>query len=440
MYALEHMLEQDEFGIEVDIFERLASPWGLVRNGVAADHPEKKLVVDRQFAYFFRDRRVRFFGAVEIGDAIRHDDLMSWYDAVLYAVGADDDTPLGIAGESLAGCLSAREFVGWYNGHPDFRHIPVDLSHARAVIVGNGNVALDVARVLTVPMARLEATDMADHALEALARSRIEEVVVLGRRGPEHGAFHNPELEELEHLEGVDLVVHAEEVAHIGEIAATTRDFDLRRKLRTIERIAARRPNPGNRRIVLRFLASPSMIEGGDHVEAMVIGHNRMELGPAGAPVARACGTEERLECRSVFRAIGYRGRKFAGLPFDGNRYVIANEAGRVIDGEAVIDGVYVAGWAKRGCRGVIGSNKKCARQSVDHLLADMRSLRLQRRALDKDAAEQRVLDRIPHAVCKRGWALIDRAERNAGRLVDRPRVKMTDRAAMIAFARTASG
>jgi ferredoxin--NADP+ reductase len=252
MYAVGHLLETSVLAADIDVFERLPNPWGLARAGVAPDHPEKKSVVDRLFEFYLNDPRVRFFGNVEIGVEIGHAELAAWHDAVIYAVGASSDTRMDIPGETLPGCWAAREFAGFYNGHPDYRHLGFDLSGERAVIVGNGNVALDVARMLTMRVTELERTDIADHAQDALRRSAIREVVVLGRRSHLQGAFHNPELEELAHLNGVDVLVERGSLDGDDGESPEHHDWEVRRKMPTLKRLAGRPSRASNKRIVLR--------------------------------------------------------------------------------------------------------------------------------------------------------------------------------------------
>jgi ferredoxin--NADP+ reductase len=435
MYTLEHLLEARGLEVEVDLFERLPTPWGLVRAGVAPDHPEKKLVIARQFDFFLRNPRVRFFGNVDIGCDIRPAELREWYDAVVYASGANGDTRMGIPGEELPGCWSAREFVGFYNGHPDYRDLCFDLNCERAVVVGNGNVALDVARILTMPVAQLESTDIADHALAILRRSAVREVVILGRRGHMQGAFHNPELEELEHLDGVDVLVDGDDLPGENEVVLDGADWDTRRKVATLRRLTMRQPKAGNRRIVLRFLTSPVELLGDGKIERMLVASNHLERDAQGRLHARPSEEESILEAGLVLRAIGYRGTPFPGLPFDERLGVIRNRQGRVADHDQILNGVYVTGWIKRGCRGIIGTNKKCARETVDSLLEDFAAGRLITCGLSSDAVMAAVRNRKPDFVSRAGWLAIDHAEREAGRAQHRPRVKMTDPVTMLACA-----
>jgi ferredoxin--NADP+ reductase len=424
MYAIQHLLEQSLFDVEIDLFERLPTPWGLVRAGVAPDHPEKKLIADRLFRFFLKRDNVRFFGNVEIGSDISHDELMASYAAVIYAVGASDDKPLAIPGEQLPGSWSARQFVAWYNGHPDYRHLQFDLSGPRAVIVGTGNVALDVARMLTLPAPELARTDIAEHALEALQASHVNEVIVLGRRGCQQAAFHNPEIEELLHLDGVEVQIEADDLLPPER---TDADWDTRRKLATLIRLQARRVAAPAKRIVFKFHHSPVALSGDTHVTGVQVQTHE----GSGSPGSGSPGT---IDCRLLLRAIGYRGSALPGLPFDMQLGVISNVAGRVMDGSVPRTGVYVTGWIRRGPRGVIGSNKQCAAETVGCLLADAQAGKLSHR---RDAAVAQALTANRRQVVSfGGWQRIDRAERQAGSAQSRPRIKQTDRGVLLASAR----
>jgi ferredoxin/flavodoxin---NADP+ reductase len=422
MYAIQHLLEQTLFEVEIDLFERLPTPWGLVRAGVAPDHPEKKQIADRLFQFYLKRDNVRFFGNVQIGSDISHDELTACYDAIIYAVGASDDKPLAIPGEQLPGSWSARQFVAWYNGHPDCRHLQFDFSSARAVIVGTGNVALDVARILTLPVEQLAKTDVADHALHALQASRLKEVVLLGRRGCQQAAFHNPELEELLHLDGVDVQIQADDLLPPERSDA---DWDARRKLATLMRLQARRVAAPAKRIVFKFHHSPVAVSGASHVTGVQV------------QTHTGSGSSGRIDCGLLLRAIGYRGTALAGLPFDVQTGVISNIAGRVMDGARPRTGVYVAGWIKRGPRGVIGTNKQCAAETVECLLADAQAGKLAHRSADTVA--QALAVRPQQVVSFRGWQRIDHAERLAGYSQRRPRIKQTDISELLASAGTLS-
>ena len=444
MYAAGHLLEGPggtyvdghltslvDQPVEVDVFDRLPTQWGLVRHGVAPDHPEKKLA-QTVFEHIAARPGFRFFGNIEIGNHVRPQELSQWYDAVVYAVGASGDTAMGIPGEDLHGCLAARVFVAWYNGHPDYRDIEVDLSHERVVVIGNGNVALDVARILTTPIALLERTDIADHALEALRNSKVREVMLLGRRAHFHGAFNNPELEELGVLDGVDIIVEHGDLpdnheAVLGELDATTR-----RKLATLETYANRPLAGHDKRIVLRFLTSPIEVLGEQRVAGLLVSRNHLERDDSGRLHVRPTSEEAVIDTGLVLRAIGYCGVPLPGLPFDERFGIIPNVEGRVRGMPAT----YVTGWIKRGPRGIIGTNKKCARDTVRALLADARSDTLPNTGTLIATDVDRILrQRQPHLIDQLGWLHIDDKERAAGRAAGRPRIKITEIDQLVAAA-----
>ena len=430
MYACEHLLEERDLDVEVDLFERLPTPWGLVRAGVAPDHPEKKRVVDRLFDYFLRHDKVRLLGNVDVGKDISHEELAKYYDGVIYAIGANGDKTLNIPGAQLAGCHAARKFVAWYNGHPDFSDLAVDLSHERAVIVGNGNVALDIARILTLPIEELEATDIAEHALEKLRESKIKEVVVLARRSEFEAAFNTPELEEFFQLERVAVSVENASEADVAEA-----DWVTRRKLSTLNSLCQRQVPNVEKRIVFRFLSSPAEILGSDKVEQLEVGSNELVADDSGGLVAQATGESVCLDAGLILLAAGYRGLPQESLPFDDQRGVISNQAGRVTDAEGEpIERTYVTGWIKRGPQGIIGSNKKCARQTVDALIEDINPAGGSSSHQHQDILAE--LNRLQVNVLSReDWLKIDRAEREAGARQGRPRVKIVDRDQMLAVA-----
>jgi ferredoxin--NADP+ reductase len=437
MYSIERLLDSCGFAVEVDLYDRLPTPWGLVRAGVAPDHPEKKLVADRSFSHLLKNERVRFIGNVEIGQDISAEELAAAYDAVIYAVGASGDVRIGVKGEDLPGCLAAREFVGYYNGHPDYDSLALELSCKRALIIGNGNVALDVARMLTLPISELERTDIADRALAALRRSEIQEVVILGRRGVLQAAFNNPELEELEHLEGVDIVVEGEALPGVDDPVLASSNWEVRRKVETLRRLTARAPSQNHRQIVFYFLGSTVELLGTDRVTHARIARNRHVRDSQGQLQATPTGETSHIETGLVLRAIGYRGTPFPGLPFDHKLGVIRNLEGRILEENGQVrQGAYVTGWIKRGCRGIIGSNRKCAYETVDCLMEDMEASRLARGLMSSPAdVMSLLLQRKSDAVSLTGWLAIDRAERDAGRTQQRPRVKFSDSPALLAAA-----
>ena len=436
MYSVQHLLEQHETEVEIDLFERLPTPWGLVRYGVAPDHPEKKLITERLFHFLIHKPEVRLIGNLEVGRDVLVDELARWYDAVIYAIGAQGDLHMGIPGEALPGCAAAREFVSWYNGHPDYRHLDWDLSSERAVIIGNGNVALDVARILTLPIETLIKTDMAPHAVSALSQSRIREVVIVGRRGWQQSAFNSPEFEELLHLPDVQVVIEGESGLPPGE--ATPASWAQGLKNEVLKHLLERRIEKPCKRIVLKFLASPVCLHGDGKVERIEFEINALQADANGAQQAVPTGERQRLDTSLVLRAIGYRGKPLAGLPFDARRGVLPNIEGQIVDGESPVPGAYTTGWIKRGPSGIIGTNKKCARQTVMRLLAELRSRPYSNSTLDRSAALEILRSRKPDLLALSGWSAIDRAEKMAGLAQGRPRVKFTDVPTMLRAAQAA--
>jgi len=426
---------------EIDLLERLPTPWGLLRGGVAPDHQEIKRLEDT-FDRQTLGRGCRFLGNVEVGPDISHSELMHHYTAVVYATGAQTDKSLGIPGEGLRGSWPATELVAWYNGHPDYRGLEFDLSGKRAVVIGNGNVAADVARMLTLSAAELERTDVADHALEALRESRIEEVVVLGRRGPAQAAFTSAELRELGHLDGVDIVVDPDEL-ELDPVSerwlAEQGTFTARTNLELLREFAARPPRAdARRRIVLRFLRSPVAIRGTDTVEAIDVRRNEIVRDDDGALRARPLDAEvETIECGLVLRSVGYRAVPLPDVPFDERRFVLPNENGRVLTPNGhPLPGVYAVGWIKRGPTGILGTNKRDAEQTVRCLAEDLRSGALPRPP--KPAREQidaLLAERQLDLVTEEGWRAIDGHERERGRSQERPRVKLASRDELLAAA-----
>jgi ferredoxin/flavodoxin---NADP+ reductase len=428
-------------GFEVDLYDVLPTPFGLVRAGVAPDHPKIKTVT-RAFEKTARHEAFRFFGGIEIGSDISRSELLERYHAVVYAVGTSADNRLGIEGEDLPGSHPATEFVAWYNGHPGHAGREFDLSCERAVVIGNGNVAIDVARMLVLDPAELAVTDTADHAIEALLGARVEEVVLLGRRGPAQAAFTNPELLELGELHRADVVVERAQV-ELDPLSAAWLQSDgagitARKNVEILRRYAGLGPGARSHRIVLRFLRSPLEILGSKRVEGMRISVNRIE-DRGGRLAAVPTGREETLECGLVLRSIGYRGVPIADVPFDEGAGVIRNRDGRVTDdaGEHQT-GEYAVGWIKRGPSGVIGTNKKCATDTVARIVEDV-----QRGALGQPQAEMTaeetaewVQSKVPTAVSWDGWQRIDLHETGLGELQGRPRVKLVRVAEMREIAR----
>jgi ferredoxin/flavodoxin---NADP+ reductase len=460
-YAAGHLLKDSTGRFEVDMLERLPTPWGLVRSGVAPDHPKIKSVT-RIYEKTAAHPRFRYFGNVTFGEHVSREDLLERYHAIVYATGSPADRPLGIPGEELAGSHAATEFVGWYNGHPDHTDLELDLlgtsssagaGAERAVVIGNGNVALDVARMLVLDPSELAPTDTADHALEVLAASRVSEVVVIGRRGPAQAAFTNPELLELGELAGADVIVDADELERALAVADADAEADItaRRNVEILRSYAARAPAGHPKRIVLRFLLSPAAFVPDEHGRLGAVELIRNELVPAPGGGLRAQATDERetIPAGLAFRAIGYRGMPLPGVPFDERGAVISNEAGRVTDPHTgtPLGGEYVVGWIKRGPSGVIGTNKKDAQETVDAMLADLSSPAARNGGSpaqahadsgtgeapahvpsdpDPASVERLLRERQPQLVTYSGWEAIDRHERSLGEPAGRPRVKLT--------------
>jgi ferredoxin/flavodoxin---NADP+ reductase len=408
-YAAGALLSADP-PAEVDMIERLPTPWGLVRLGVAPDHPKLK-TVSRAFERIADQPGFRFLGNVEVGRDLKHEDLVRLYDAVIYAVGAQTDRRLGIPGEDLPGSWAATELVAWYNGHPDYQQLEFDLSVERAVVIGNGNVALDVARMLALTKEELAPTDATDASIAAIASSAIREIVVVGRRGPAQAAFTTPELQEMGELAGADVFVDPADLE-----GAEPQGTNAERNLAVLHGLAGREPEGKPRRVVFRFFHSPVAILGEERVEGVELVRTELDANE------RAVPTDERetLPCGLVFRSVGYHGVELPGVMFDTKSGTIPNEGGRVEPG------VYVAGWIKRGPTGVIGTNKKDATETVETLLEDAAAGQLQPKpGASAGAVDALLAERGVRVVEYAGWTAIDEVERAAGETLGRPRVKL---------------
>ena len=428
-YAAGALLGQDTHPVEVDVYERLPTPWGLVRAGVAPDHPKIKTVT-RVFEKTADRPGFQLLGNVEVGRDVTHQELTDWYDAVIYASGTERDRRLGIPGEDLPGSLPATAFVAWYNAHPDWHELAVDLDVDHALVVGNGNVAVDCARMLALRPDELAATDTADHAIAKLSSGAVREVTMIGRRGPLQAAFTNPELRELGELADVDLLIDA------ADLEVEAEDFEAaepthQRNVEILREYATRPPTGATRRLALRFYTVPVEILGDGRVEAVVLERTKLVRGADGRLSAQPTGQREELPAGLVLRSIGYYGTPIPGLPFDEDRGIVPNQAGRVIaaDGEHLI-GVYVTGWIKRGPSGVIGTNKKDANETVHAVLEDVQAGRTpvgRDRPSAQEVAE-RLSERVDHLVELHRWRAIDAHEQELGRPDGRPRVKLATR------------
>ncbi len=437
-YTAEHLFRQKDFVVEVDMFERLPSPYGLVRYGVAPDHQKIKSVT-KVYDRTAKKPGFRFFGNVELGKHIQVADLRCYYHQIVYTTGAQTDRRLGIPGEDLAGSLPATEFVAWYNGHPDYRDYEVDLSVEAAAVVGVGNVAMDVARILSRTPEELAVTDITDYALEALSQSQIKDVYILGRRGPAQAKFSTPEIKELGAMADADCCVLAEEAELDALSQAALADGSDRatmKKIEIIQSYAGRESSGKSRKLTLRFLVSPVELIGDEHgrVVKMRLVKNELYKTESGTLRPRATDQFEEIPVGLVFRSVGYRGKALPGVPFYDSWGVILNEGGRVVDPETKkpVLGEYTGGWIKRGPSGVIGTNKPDALETVKHMLADL----AEGKTLDPaepaaEAVEKFVCDRQPDSFSYDDWLRLKEMEVANGEAQGRPRVKFTSVAEM---------
>jgi len=431
-YAADSLMKQDGVAVAVDMFDRLPTPFGLVRGGVAPDHQKIKNVC-RVFHKTAMRPGFRFFGNVEFGTHVTIDDLRRHYHQIFFATGAQTDRSLGIPGEDLAGSHSATEFVAWYNGHPDYCDCTFDLSAESVVIVGIGNVAVDVARILCRTPEELASTDIADYAFEALSESRVRDVYMLGRRGPAQAAFTPPEVKELGEMEdAVAIVSPAEaEVDELSKQYLENADRDTLRNVEIIQQFASAAGNGRFKRLYIRFLVSPTEILGSadGKVAGVRLVRNELYRTEDGRIRPRATEDHEELPAGLVFRSVGYEGVALPGVPFDADWNVILNEQGRVLDPETRhhVVGEYVGGWIKRGPSGVIGTNKADAVETVHCMLADLEAgIVLEPESPDPEAAERMIRERQPRAFSFEDWCRIDEIETNRGQETGRPRVKFT--------------
>ncbi|MFA5912029.1 MAG: FAD-dependent oxidoreductase [Burkholderiales bacterium] len=432
-YAAEALLKRSDAVVEVDMFDRLPTPYGLVRGGVAPDHQKIKTVA-RVFAATATRPTFRFLGNVHLGRELSVEDLRQHYHQIVYATGNEADRRLGIPGEGIARCTPATVFVGWYNGHPDYRKAQVDLSVERVAVIGNGNVAIDAARILLRGGAELEKTDIAAHALETLRASRVREVFLLGRRGPEQAAFSSAELKELGAMEAADPVVDPGELALCAE---STGNAEIDRNLKLLRAYAARAPRANAKKLHLRFLVSPVEIlaDAAGKVAGLRLEKNRLETRPDGSVAARGTGEFEVLEAGMVLPAIGYAAERIEGVPYDDKARIIANADGRVVDAanRAVIANEYVVGWARSGPQGLIGEHKRASADVVKLMIADGAGLEA-RELPARDAILDLLRARGVQPVSFEDWKQLDDVEIERGARRGAPRDKIVDVAAMLAL------
>lgn len=438
-YAAEALLRRTDTVVHVDMFDRLPTPYGLVRGGVAPDHQSIKTVT-RVYEKTAARPTFRFLGNVCLGRDVTVEELRRHYHQIVYAVGNEADRRLGIPGEGIARCTPVAVFIGWYNGHPDYRQAEIDLSVSRVAVVGNGNTAIDAARFLLRTPAELEKTDVAVHALEALRHSQVREVFILGRRGPEQASFTPPELKEFGEMEDVDPIVAPEELAGcvIPETAGNTQQ---EKNLKILHSFAARQPgakaqfSEKTKKLHFRFLVSPTeVIAGADgKVAGLVLEKNRLEVQADGMVSARGTGETEVLEVGMVLTAIGFAAKPIAGVPYDEKARVIANEDGRVVDlvSRSVIANEYVVGWARTGPQGLIGAHKGASAHVVEHMIADGAGLEA-RQLPEREAIDSLLRQRGVQIVSFNDWKRLDDVEVARGARRGTPRDKITDVEAML--------
>jgi ferredoxin--NADP+ reductase len=445
-YTADHLLKQANargLAIEIDLIERLPTPFGLVRGGVAPDHQKIKSVT-KAFDRIAADPRLRFYGHVAVGTDLSHDELLDHYHLVVYAVGAQSDRKMGVPGEDLPGSHAATEFVGWYNAHPDYRALQFDLSARAAAVIGNGNVAMDVARILAKTPDELAETDIAEYALEALARSAVTDIYVIGRRGPVQGSFTTPELRELSELDCTEIIVPRDELILDEGSAAdldTVADKTARENMALLRELAARPVQGKPRRLHLIFLRSPIRLHGTDRVEAIEVVRNQLSRTADGSLRPRPTGQTETIPVGLVFRSIGYMGVPLPQTQFDAERGVIPNRSGHVESGAGLLPGEYVVGWIKRGPSGVIGTNRPDAVETAETMLADalagemLHPSHTTRAELDALLASRGV-----EVVSYADWQTLDRIEQEAGAAAGRPRLKFSRVEDMLAALKKAKG
>ena len=437
-YAAVQLFKRKSLLVQIDMFDRLPTPFGLVRAGVAPDHQKIKSVV-KIFDRVAKKPGFRFFGNVELGKHISMSEMLNHYHQVVISTGAQTDRNLNIPGIDLQGSHPATEFVAWYNGHPDFRHLEFDLSQESAAVIGIGNVAVDVARILCRSHDELSKTDIADYALATLKESRVKRIHMLGRRGPAQGAFTSPELKELGEMEDAEVLVRPEEAEldPLSEASMVDADRGTTRKVEIIQKFACSKPIGKSKKLYLRFLLSPTELVGGEsgRVTSMKCVRNELYATEAGTLRPRPIDKHEVIDVGLVFRSIGYRGVPIPDLPFNENWGVINNEAGRITDletGQFKV-GCYTAGWIKRGPSGVIGTNKPDAAETVDKMVEDL-GANLINHPLDPDPStiESLIKQRQPDYFSYEDWLRLDQIELENGQVENRPRVKFTSVGEMI--------
>ena len=431
-YAAEALLKSKPV-VLVDMFERLPSPFGLVRSGVAPDHPKLKEAI-RVYQRIAEAPQFQFLGNITVGRDISVKELKNYYHAIVFACGAETDRKLGIEGESLPGSHTATEFVGWYNGHPDYRDRAFDLSHDTAVVIGQGNVAVDVCRILCKTVDELRHTDITKHALQVLAQSKIRDIHMIGRRGPAQAKFTHSELRELGELADCDPVVDPGDLelnpASREELADRRNRANIK-SYEVLQGFASRPPPTRHRRCHIHFLKSPIELRGNGRLERVMLMRNRLEGEPS-RQVARETGEVESLACGVLFRGIGYRGIAIPGVPFDDGRGIFPNQDGRIVNGDNVVPGLYAAGWIKRGPTGIIGTNRADGVATVKSLLTDLPNLDADQKP-GADGLKALLESRGVRVVSYADWQKIDAVEVRRGKTAGKPREKFARMEAMLA-------
>lgn len=441
-YAAEALLKQKDLAVSVDTFDRLPTPYGLVRGGVAPDHQKIKNVI-LVYEKIAAHPAFRFFGNVKLGQDVQADELRSRYDQVVYAVGNESDRRLGIPGEDLAGNHSATAFVGWYNGHPDWRDQSFDLSQDSVAVIGIGNVAMDVTRLLAEDPENLGKTDIADYAIEALRKSRVKTIHLLGRRGPAQAAYSPAEIREIGELESADLVVDPKE-AELDEASKPDyADPGNKKNVDYVQARAALGDGAKAKKVRLRFCASPVEVIGeAGRVKALKIEKNRLVRDEKGAVKAQGTGRYETVAVGLVFRSVGYRGIPIPGVAFDDRAGKIPNADGRVVDPKTrqALPGEYVVGWAKRGPSGLIGTNRADSVLTVKAMLEDAAAGRLKPVSAQARDLPALLKERGVRFVDFREWKLLDKLEVERGRASGKIREKYTRVPEMIEAVQSAKG
>lgn len=422
-YAAAALLQSDK-SVAVDMLERLPAPYGLVRYGVAPDHPKIKNVI-KIYEKTAEKASFSFLGNVIVGKDVSVEELKLFYDVLVFSCGAERDRRLGIPGEDLPGSHTATEFVAWYNGHPDYCGRKFDLSQRVAVVIGQGNVAVDVCRILCKTIDELKNTDMAQHAVEALAQSKIEAVYMIGRRGPAQAAFTPVEIREFGELADCDPVVVPQDL----ELNAASRNelenpqnAKFKKNFDILQQFTSRGPGQKRKKFFIHFLRSPVAIQGGGRVEKVVLEKNQL-VGEPGRQKAQGTGQKEEMACGLFFRSVGYHGVPIPGVPFDEEKGTMPNREGRILNGQTIVPGLYAVGWIKRGPTGVIGTNKPDSDETVKHIFEDMPVLPLCPRP-DTRFLLELLKKKNVRAVSFPDWRKIDAAEINRGKVNGKPREK----------------